>query len=45
MSKQEPNQWLKWICSSQNFDELVQNYDQWADIYETDIEEVWKPVP
>ncbi|MGD1717154.1 class I SAM-dependent DNA methyltransferase [Hydrocoleum sp. CS-953] len=45
MSKQKPNEWLKWICSSQNFDELVENYDRWADIYETDVGEVWKPVP
>ncbi len=45
MSKQEPNEWLKWICSSQNFDELVENYDRWADMYETDVGEVWKPVP
>lgn len=45
MSKQELRECLKWICSSQNFDELVENYDQWADMYETDIGEVWKPVP
>ncbi len=45
MSKQKPNEWLKWICSSQNFDELVENYDRWADMYETDVGEVWKPVP
>ncbi|NEN90148.1 MAG: methyltransferase domain-containing protein [Okeania sp. SIO3H1] len=45
MSEIETNQWLKWICSSQNIDELVENYDRWADTYETDIERFWKPVP
>ncbi|MGB3509650.1 MAG: methyltransferase domain-containing protein [Microcoleaceae cyanobacterium] len=45
MSEIETNKWLKWICSSQNFDELVENYDRWADMYETDVGEVWKPVP
>lgn len=45
MSQKQPREWLKWICSSQNLDELVENYDQWADIYETDVGEVWKPVP
>ena len=40
-----PNEWLKWICSSQNPDELRENYDQWADTYEIDVSDVWKPVP
>ncbi|NET61235.1 MAG: methyltransferase domain-containing protein [Symploca sp. SIO2E6] len=45
MSEIQPKEWLKWICSSQNVDELRQNYDQWADKYEADIGGVWEPVP
>ncbi|NEO67357.1 MAG: methyltransferase domain-containing protein, partial [Moorea sp. SIO4G2] len=45
MSEIQPNEWLKWICSSQNFDQLRQNYDQWADQYEVDVGGVWEPVP
>lgn len=41
----QPSEWLSWICSSQNLDDLTQNYDRWSDTYETDISEVWKPVP
>lgn len=40
-----PNEWLKWICSSQNPNELRKNYDQWAATYEIDVGGVWKPVP
>ncbi|EKV03248.1 methyltransferase family protein [Leptolyngbya sp. PCC 7375] len=40
-----PNEWLKWICSSQNPNELRRNYDQWAATYEIDVSGVWKPVP
>lgn len=45
MSEIQASKWLKWICSSQNFDELVENYDGWADMYEADVGGVWKPVP
>lgn len=45
MSEIQPNEWLNWICSSQNFSELTENYDRWADTYETDIGGVWEPVP
>ena len=45
MSKIQPNQFLKWICSSQNFDELGKNYDQWSDKYEADVSEFWETVP
>ncbi|MDJ0601752.1 MAG: hypothetical protein QNJ37_23265, partial [Crocosphaera sp.] len=41
----EAKQWLKWICSSQDLDELGQNYDQWSDKYEADVSEVWEAVP
>ncbi|NER82676.1 MAG: methyltransferase domain-containing protein [Leptolyngbya sp. SIO1D8] len=40
-----PNEWLRWICSSQNPNELRKNYDQWAATYEIDVSGVWKPVP
>lgn len=45
MSEIQPNEWLKWICSSQNFSELTENYDRWADTYEADLGGVWEPVP
>ncbi len=45
MSEIEPTEWLNWICSSQNLDELRDNYDQWSDTYEADISGVWEPVP
>ncbi len=45
MSETQANQWLEWICSSENLDELQENYNGWADTYETDISGVWKPVP
>jgi len=45
MPEIKPNEWLQWICSSQNFDELRENYDRWADRYEADISGVWEPVP
>lgn len=45
MPEIEPKEWLKWICSSQDSDELRENYDQWAAQYETDVSEVWEPVP
>jgi predicted TPR repeat methyltransferase len=45
MSKIQPKQWLEWICSSQNLDQLRQNYDQWADRYDADVGDVWEPVP
>ncbi|AOY83800.1 MULTISPECIES: class I SAM-dependent methyltransferase [Moorena] len=45
MPEIQPNEWLKWICSSQNFDQLRQNYDQWADQYDADVGGVWGPVP
>lgn len=45
MSKTQPNEWLEWICSSQNIDELRENYEQWAETYESDVEGVWSPVP
>ncbi len=45
MSEIKPKEWLQWICSSQNFDELRENYDQWADQYEADVGGVWEPVP
>lgn len=45
MSKTQPNQFLEWICSSQNFDELGENYDRWSDKYEVDVCEFWETVP
>lgn len=45
MAETSSKEWLQWICSSQNFDELSQNYDQWADQYESDTSSVWEPVP
>lgn len=45
MSEIQPKQWLEWICSSQNLDELRQNYDGWADRYDADVGGVWDPVP
>ncbi len=45
MSKIQPKEWLEWICSSQNLDQLRQNYDQWADQYDADVGGVWDPVP
>lgn len=45
MSKIQPKEWLEWICSSQNLDQLRQNYDQWADQYDADVGDVWEPVP
>lgn len=41
----EAKEWLKWICSSQDLDELGKNYDQWSDQYEADISQVWEAVP
>ena len=37
--------WLQWICSNENRNELYEKYEQWADTYETDIFDVWGPVP
>ncbi len=45
MSEVQPQEWLNWICSSQNLDELRNNYDRWADRYEADISKVWELVP
>lgn len=45
MSKIQPKEWLEWICSSQNVDQLRQNYDQWANQYDADVGDVWEPVP
>ncbi len=45
MSERQPKEWLNWICSSQDLNELRNNYDQWADNYETDISKVWELVP
>lgn len=45
MDKNQPSQWLQWICASNDSDELRQNYDQWATSYETDIAAVWHVVP
>ncbi len=45
VSEIQPNKWLEWICSSQNVDQLRQNYNQWADQYDADVGEVWEPVP
>ncbi len=45
MSEIQPKKWLEWICSSQNFDALRENYDRWADTYEADVGGVWEPVP
>lgn len=45
MSEIQPKEWLNWICSSQNLDELRENYDRWADNYEADINQVWELVP
>lgn len=41
----KPNDWLKWICSSRDLDELGKNYDQWSDKYEADVRQVWEAVP
>ena len=38
---QKPNEWSKWICSSQNIVELRENYEQWANTYEIDVGGVW----
>ena len=40
MPEMQPKEWLKWIFSSQNFDEIRENYNQWADRYETDVGKV-----
>lgn len=45
MSQDLVNEWLKWICSSENSDELRDNYNYWADEYEADVAGVWEPVP
>ena len=45
MSQREPSEWLTWICSSKNLDDLINNYDQWANTYDSETVEVWKPVP
>lgn len=44
MSQRAPSEWLTWICSSKSLDELVDNYDQWANTYDSETR-VWKPVP
>ncbi|MDJ0616440.1 MAG: methyltransferase domain-containing protein [Calothrix sp. MO_192.B10] len=41
----EPKEWLKWICSSRDLDELGKNYDQWSDKYEADVSQLWEAVP
>lgn len=45
MANRESDEWLQWICSTSNADELRQKYDQWASTYEDDIENVWHTVP
>lgn len=45
MSEIQPREWLNWICSSENLDELRDNYDRWSDTYEADICGVWESVP
>ncbi|MEB3182527.1 MAG: hypothetical protein VKL59_26345, partial [Nostocaceae cyanobacterium] len=45
MSDIQPQEWLEWICSSQNLAKLRENYNQWADCYEADISKVWELVP
>ena len=37
--------WLQWICSSVDSDDLREKYDQWAATYEVDVADVWKTVP
>lgn len=41
----KPEQWLKWICASEDQSALIQNYNQWASQYEADISSVWDAVP
>ena len=41
----KPQEWLNWICSSQDLDELGKNYDQWSNNYETVVSKVWETVP
>ncbi|NEO86402.1 MAG: class I SAM-dependent methyltransferase [Spirulina sp. SIO3F2] len=41
----KPDDYLKWICSSQTDQELQGNYDQWASTYESDIAQFWETVP
>lgn len=45
MSNMKPEQWLEWICASEDHDALTQNYDQWAKQYESDVSGVWDVVP
>lgn len=45
MSNPQSNQWLQWICTSENPNELREKYDQWAVTYETDIADAWNSVP
>lgn len=41
----QSKEWLEWICSSADHDELSHNYDQWAQTYEVDIESAWRDIP
>lgn len=45
MVKTKSDEWLQWICSSVNSDDLRKKYDQWAANYEADIADVWNSVP
>jgi len=45
ISEIQPSEWLKWICSSENIDELRENYDKWADTYDVNVGDVWGTVP
>ena len=45
ISNSQSKQWLQWICSSVNSDDLREKYDQWASTYESDVADVWMSVP
>ena len=44
MTKMETTEWLEWICSSEDAVALKANYDKWAENYDDDVSDVWKPV-
>ncbi|ESA32812.1 methyltransferase type 11 [Leptolyngbya sp. Heron Island J] len=45
MSTSPSSNWLQWICSSVDSNDLREKYDQWATTYEVDVADVWKAVP
>lgn len=41
----QPEEWVKWITSSQSVEELGVKYDKWAETYDASVGEVWAPIP